>query len=346
MEEKTEKTLHFKITELIERWLPLHSDEKFDLDLLCRQLEITDREARIEASKILSNLYRVKHTLDKEDKYYRYINTSVKELDWVNAKIDDKIEIAWPYGISDDTHFGFDGHLLIPQRSIIVAAGVSNMGKTTLALNFLWMNMDKFKCTLMGNEYEPSQFRRRAANMVFRNPVNEDGKSKFELIERNDNWKDIIRPNNINIIDWLNLGDNFYALGKVIEGIKSSLDKGIAFICIQKDAQKERGMGGMWGEHLATLYLTLDYGRLTVTKAKEWNGHNPNREMYGFEIVNHGAEFANIRSVSFCRKCYGKTGNSKCELCSGTGYVDAENNSCWISKPQQANFTEPVQEPF
>ena len=164
--------------------------------------------------------------------------------------------------------------------------------------------------------------------MTFREPIDENGKPKFELIERHDNWKDIIRPDSINIIDWINLGDKFYEMGKIIEGIKTRLNKGIALICIQKDAGKTYGMGGMWGTHLSTLYLTLDFNRMTVEKAKEWNGHNPNREMYGFEIKNHGSQFHNIHSVVLCRKCYGKNGNLKCELCGGTGYVDAPFNDC------------------
>lgn len=337
--------LYKEISRRIDDWLEAHQGETFDLDVVCRHLEITSAEGRKQAIVKLFNETK-KSRLEKGGKgnrEYRYINTIVSEIDWVNAQENDKFDVIWPYGVSDNTHFGFDGHIIIPQRSIIMVAGVSNMGKTTMALNFLWMNMDKYPCTLMGNEYEPSQFKRRAQNMKFRNPLKLDGKPKFELIERHDNWKDIIRPDNVNIIDWINLGDKFYEMGKIIEGIKEKLNKGIAFICIQKDAGKTYGMGGMWGTHLSTLYLTLDFGRMTVEKAKEWNGHNPNREMYGFDIIEHGSQFANIHSVSFCRKCYGKTGNNKCELCFGKGVVPAEYNSCdiWLPEYQVA-----LEEPF
>jgi hypothetical protein len=354
MTEMDEKGLHSRVAELVDRWLPLHQDERFDLDIICRQLEITDRDARIETSKYLSYLHKSKNILDKIDKYYRYIDSTIVSIPWTDAKLDDSVEISWPYGLEDHTHFAFDHHIIIPQRSIIIIAGVSNMGKTTFALNFLWNNMDKYPCTLMGSEYEASQFRRRVSYMKWKNPIGPDNKPKFELIERYENWKDIIRPNNINIIDWINLGDKFYELGKIIEGIKSKLDKGICLICIQKDANKNLGMGGMWGSHLSSLYLTLDYGRITVEKAKEWNGHNPNREVYGFDIVEHGSQFHNIRSITACRKCYGKTGNTKCELCNGKGHVDKDqsDNTCWKDEepdeqPIQPNFTEPEsQEPF
>ncbi len=318
--------LYREVSKRIDEWLDLHQDETFDLDLICRQLEIASADGRKQAATKLLNEVK-KGKLEKNNKIYRYINNIYNTIDWINADVTQSMEVLWPYGINDDSHFGFDGHVIIPQKSIIIVAGVSNMGKTTFALNFLWMNMDVYTCTLMGNEYEPSQFKRRASYMTFREPIDENGKAKFELIERHDNWKDIIRPDNINIIDWINLGDKFFELGKVIEGIKEKLNKGIALICIQKDANKSMGMGGMWGSHLATLYLTLDYKRMTVEKAKEWNGHNPNKEIYGFEIVNHGSQFQNIRRVTMCRKCYGKSsGNYKCPECSGLGYVDAEGN--------------------
>ena len=319
--------LYRDVSKRVDEWIELHQDERFDLDIICRHNEITSAEGRKQASNKLRNEV-LKGKLEKDDKYYRSVNKETKTIDCVNAKTNDRMEVLWPYGIDDNSKFGFDGHVLIPQKSIIMIAGVSNMGKTTFALNFLWMNMDVYPCTLMGNEYEPAQFKRRAQNMTFREPIDEKGIPKFELIERHDNWKDIIRADSINIIDWINLGDKFYEMGKIIEGIKQKLNKGIALICIQKAADKTYGMGGMWGTHLSTLYLTLDYNRMTVEKAKEWNGHNPNREMYGFEITNHGSQFHNIHSVVLCRKCYGKNGNLKCELCHGLGYVDAEVNEC------------------
>jgi hypothetical protein len=323
---KDESNLRYReVSKTVDEWMPYHQDETFDLDLICRQLELTSAEARKLVATKLRNLVS-NGVLDKNNKYYRYINTIVKGLDWVNAKTDDQIIVNWPYGIEDDTHFGFDGHLIIPQRSLIVIAGVTNTGKTTFALNFLWMNMDLYDCTLMGSEYEPSQFKRRAANMTFREPINEKGLAKFELIERHDNWKDVIRPDHINIIDWINLGDKFFELGKILEGIKQKLNKGIALVCIQKDPRKDYGMGGMWGAHLASLYLTMDFGRLKVEKAKEWNGYNPNGEIYGFTIVNHGSQFHAIRPVTICRRCKGfSTSGWKCPDCGGKGCIDKED---------------------
>ena len=99
---------------------------------------------------------------------------------------------------------------------------------------------------------------------------------------------------------------------------------GIALITIQKDANKSRGLGGQFSEHLASLYFAFDYNRITCVKAKEWTENNPNGNQWGFEIVNHGSTFSNIRPIEKCKRCFG-TGSVKggtCDECFGTGYKD------------------------
>lgn len=316
--------LYREVSKRIDSWFELHEGETFDLDLICRQLEITSADGRkLAATKLRNEVLKGK--LEKNNKIYRYIDNTIVPIDWANAESSNIMEsVLWPYGVEDGSKFGFDNHVVIPQRGIVVIAGVSNTGKTTFALNFVYQNMDLHNILLMGSEYEPGQLKRRFSYMKYKNPFDCNGLPKFTTIERHENWKDVIDPKAINVIDWVNLGDQFYQLGKVIEGIKEKLDTGIALICIQKDAGKEFGMGGMWGVHLASLYLTMDYGRMTVEKCKEWNGHNPNKEMYGFDIIEHGSYFHNIRQVKLCKKCYGKSsgGKYKCPECYGKGYID------------------------
>ncbi len=99
------------------------------------------------------------------------------------------------------------------------------------------------------------------------------------------------------------------------------------------DPNKELGIGGGFSQHLASLYLTIDFLpdkslRMIVKKAKAWQVHNPNHEMYGFEIVEGGTQFRNIRKVRKCPKCYGKSsyGGSKCEVCASKGFVNSERS--------------------
>jgi len=323
MTDNEQKGVYRKLSALVDNWLELHKGETFDLDMICRQLEIRERENRNLVTIKLA--YEVKRgNLEKNNRIYRYINNNIIYIDWVNASENNTMGIRWPYGREDDTHFGFEEHIIISPADVIVIAGGSNFGKTCFCLNFLWENMDNFPCTLMGNEYTPAKFKRRVKRMDWADPLDENGNPKFELIERRDNWKDIIRPDNINIIDWIDIGENAYLIGKVIDGIQSKLRGGIALISLQKAPGKELGRGASYSMDLSSLYLSIDFERLTVVKAKEWKGRNPNKDMYGFTIVNSGTKFHNIREIKKCPLCYG-TGHyrgGECDKCSGRGYVD------------------------
>ncbi len=313
-----------KVSALVDTWLDVHKGETFDLDLVCRQLQIAERANRqFVAIKLAHEVKQQK--LEKLNRIYRYVNKDKDVIDWLNSDADKTLSINWPKG-RDGTKFGFDGCVCISPGDIIVVAGVSNMGKTTFAQNFLWENMDSYPCVLMGNEYTPVKFKRRISRMTWNNPIREDGKPKFELIRRFENWADIIEPDKVTIIDWIALPANeLYNIGHVIQGIQSKLGNGVALIVLQKDESSNLGRGRAFSEELSSLYLTIDKGRMTVRKAKEWFEHNPNREVYGFEITNGGVEFRNIRPLVKCLSCHGsgQYKGGECFDCHGTGYIDS-----------------------
>jgi len=314
---------------LVAEWLMYHRGETFDLDTICRQLEVKTRDDRHSVVKKLA--YEVsRKTLDKINRQYTYIDKTFTLIDWQHASEHDEVALKWPYGRGDEgtpNYFPLD-EITICEGDIIVLAGVSNMGKTAFILNLLWENMDAFPCTLQGSEYKPADFKRRIKPMTWANPLKEDGTPKFELIERHDRWQDIIRPDNINLIDWINLGDQFYQIGKIIEAIKAPLRKGVAVIAIQKDEDKKLGMGGGWGEHLSTVYLLFDKERLTIRKAKRSTGTNLNGKVFGFRIVDEGTKFTDIRELERCRHCWGsgKFRGGECDDCQGKGWIDAYHN--------------------
>ena len=313
-----------KIWLLVDQWLEIHQNESFNLETICRQLEITQRENRNSvARKLAYEVHRGK--LEKSNRIYRSIDLTLVNIDWVNAIESELLPIRWPVGHEDGSCFSFNENVHISPGDIIVIAGGSNFGKTTFCLNLLWDNMDDFPVTVMGNEYQANKFKRRVSHMTWAEPINEHGAPKFELIERYEGWKDIIRPDNINIIDWINLEDKFYLIGSILQGIKSKLRKGIAVVALQKKSGTELGTGGGFSQHLASLYLSMDYERITVTKCKEWNGTNPNGMMDSFTIVDSGTQFHDIHRIKQCPQCHGYAAikhNTRCE-CAGKGFIDA-----------------------
>ncbi len=341
------------VSRLVDNWLAAHKGEGFPLDTICRHLDITNRDLRHAVVKKLAyevSAGKLAKSIKVNPPIYTYIDKELVMIDWVHATDEVVLPLKWPYGRGDDTRFGFDGAVQISSGDIIIIAGVSNTGKTAMALNLLAENMDAMPVTLMGNEYSGGKFRHRLSKLAWANPLKEDGTPKFELAVRHDNWADVIRPDNLNIIDWLNLDGTshpFYEIGSIIEGIQKPLRKGIAVICIQMDAHKEFGLGGGFSQHLASLYLAIDFLpdkslRMTVKKAKAWEIHNPNHEMYAFDLREAGTVFSRIRPIQRCSNCGGrgimKTGGA-CDTCGGSGHVDkvesgtvSQSPSSWTDK--------------
>jgi len=103
---------------------------------------------------------------------------------------------------------------------------------------------------------------------------------------------DVIRPDDINIIDFLELHEDFWKVGGLISDIHKKLNRGCAFIAIQKNPGAEHGLGGARSIEKARLYLALEPGKCIIRKAKIFKKKdtNPNGLSIQFKIAA-GAKF-------------------------------------------------------
>jgi hypothetical protein len=317
-----EEIMKEKAGKAVEKYIQGHWGESYDLDTVCRHMEIHDANKREAINQKLLYEHRAGR-LEKNNKHYRSIDTTIEKMNWRDSIGAVNLPLNYPTG-TDGSQFGFDGHLFIPEKGLIVLAGVTNTGKSVFMRNLLFKNMDIHHCVYFSSETSEDDFAEYLSRMTWGNPVNDDGSDKFDAIFRDKDFKYVIQPNAINLVDWFNIYDEFYRIGEVLDSMKNVLNKGILAVAIQKDPQKGLGVGGMWAEHKASLYMTMDFGRLTVEKAKKWDGINPNHKTWGFEIVDQGTHFNNIRPLIKCHDCWG-TGKKKgveCTNCNGSGWAD------------------------
>jgi len=116
---------------------------------------------------------------------------------------------------------------------------------------------------------------------------------RFTAWERSSNFSDVIKPNGINVVDFLEIIDEFWRVGEYIKSIYDKLDKGIAFVAIQKNLGRELGRGGGLGTEKPRLYLSLGRdsetheNKIKIIKGKNWTGkQNPNNQTLKFKIVD------------------------------------------------------------
>ena len=239
-----------------------------------------------------------------------------------------------------DTGMEFEllaNNIIVREGDLILIAGVSNYGKTALAMNFLAENIDEHPCVLMGNEYTSPdntpmpRFLNRLEAIDWVKWSDEKG-DKFTLLPVQSDFAEYVQKDKLNIIDWINIetGEH-YMIGSILSDIKGGVGKGVAVAVIQKSDTAESGRGGQFTKDFADVELLIDKhgeyeSRLTVGKVKE--AKRPiTGKMLAYGIVD-GVKLTNVREVKRCPTCYGKKwrkqGNTSkpCEFCDQIGYVD------------------------
>ncbi len=244
----------------------------------------------------------------KKDGWFRKPDTEIEDMDWENADPKGIIPLKYPYGVEDNSTFNLENCVQIFPKDLIVIAGTSNSGKTLWALNFIIENMDTFPCIYWTNEFSPQKFHARIDFFDWVNIHKADGTRKFRVVEKYDNFEDVILPDAINVIDWIELtgesGQEFYRISGIMKHIQEKLRKGICVIVLQKKhhpntkmGQQDLGVGGEMSLRRAALYINIDYQKLTVKKCKSWIEINPNNRQWRFDIIEHGSRFHRIEEI-------------------------------------------------
>jgi len=268
------------VTRAIEEWVSV-TDGYFSVTD-CRQAlqPVTDSDQttfRVILHRLAKRGLIEKH--GNKDGVYRRIDTELEKIDFLSAN-SDALALQWPFGIQN--------FVKIHPGNIIGCAGESNSGKTALALNFARLQQDRFDVHYFSSEMGKTELRERLLKFPY--PLES---WKVNFWERSSNFADVIRPDAINIIDFLEIHDEFYKIGLYIKDIFDKLKTGIAFILIQKNKNTDFGLGGMRSLEKARLYLAMEPGRLKIVKAKNWASQkNPNGLSINFKLVG-GCDFHN-----------------------------------------------------
>lgn len=211
----------------------------------------------------------------KEDGIYRLVMNECEEIDFLNASTD-AFSIVWPFQI--------EHYVKTHPKNIIVVAGSPNAGKTAFLLNTVAMNMDRLKVNYFSSEMGPIELKERLSKF---NNVKLSNFKKVKWLERSGNFADVIRPDEVNVIDFLEMTDNFYLVAEHIKNVFEKLRAGIAIIAIQKNPGLTLGLGGARSLEKARLYLTMDSHILKIEKGKNWTEPtiNPNGLSIRFKLV-------------------------------------------------------------
>ncbi len=250
------------------------------------RLQVTSRS---EKKAIVNELLRLHKTgiierHGNKNGCYRRVEGDVEEMDFVN--VDTETVGLWlPFGLMEKVE--------IMPGNIIVIAGSPDAGKTAFLLNVIRENMRKSEVHYFNSEMGSSELKKRLNN--FDDLIPSDW--SFKAWERSNNFADVIKPGQgkINIIDFLEIFDNFYEVGGKLAEIHKRLKGAVAIVALQKNPGVHVGLGGYRGMEKPRLYLSMDSGSITIQKAKNWvTAENPNGLEYRFKIVA-GCKFIKVQ---------------------------------------------------
>lgn len=244
----------------------------FDQKAMYHDMDLKTPQQKSVARKNLARmvdeglLERVKK---KGSGWYRKRDTSEERIDFKNV-VDEVIDLKLPFGLND--------MFKARPKNIIVIVGDPDTGKTALSFLIAKLNMDgPLPITYFSSEMADVEFRSRLDQWETLNGDDYMAVDHWDMeaIERSDDFHDVIRPNGLNIIDYLEVHEDFWQVGGLIKKIFDKLDKGVCILCIQKtNKDGDTGLGGGRTLEKPRLYLSLkadrdnDWHTMKIVKCK------------------------------------------------------------------------------
>ncbi len=267
------------IAESVREWV-LSTGGRFLSSDIYRDLQLTTRKEKKACSMALSRL-KDEELIEKHGDragVFRVIDKNCDTIDFLSV-VADPIVLKWPIE-------GLENMVEIFPGNIIVIAGEPNTGKTAFVLSLIYLNQKRHDIHYFSSEMGGREIRKRLLMFEDMNLT----EWKFHAKERY--TLDSIEPDAVNVIDFLEIHDNFFEVGGKLKQIHDKLnkEKGIAIVALQKNRGTDFGLGGQRGMEIPRLYLTISSefpgGRFKIEKAKNWaTTTNPNQYSVKFKLI-------------------------------------------------------------
>lgn len=251
-------------------------------DELDKDLGITAPLDRKNRSKTLERLLEqgMVERHQKINKQWRFVNKKATRLDYKHALSGGELDIKWPMNI--------EKYVRVYPGNLVVIAGATNSGKTGFNLDFIYRNQDKYPIVYICSEMGDVELKSRLE--LFPNMAIDDW--SFEAVTRATDFADVIVPDVINIVDYLELAEDLYLVNSHLTKMVERIGSGLILVSLQKKEGARWGRGQEFSAEKSKLYLSMDEGILRITKGKSWANPkvNPNGLQVGFKIIA-GSQF-------------------------------------------------------
>ena len=263
----------------LRNWLDLQTVGTFTIADVFQQLGIRtqyERESILLELKALRDQGLIENA-GKSTSTFRKVTQDIQQID---LSKDDQGAV-----IPMNLLFALHRNIEIRQKNIIVIAGESNAGKTAFLFNIVYLNQKHHKFRYITSEMTADEINSRIKKLRY----SPEDFSKFcTFYSKTHDYSDAIDPEGINIVDFLEVYEDFYRVGAEIKKVFDKLTTGCAFIALQKKRGEMFGRGGEFTIEKARLAISLfTHGHLKngivgsamITKCKNFIGEmNPDHQ--------------------------------------------------------------------
>lgn len=234
---------------------------------------------------------------------YRLVDKDMNRIKLSEGISQEEIAIKYP--------FHLQRYYRTMPKTVTIVSGEPDAGKTAWMLNFVHKNIYDAPMDIhyFTSEMGPAEMLDRASSIPGFDAKEWD--KRLHIWERENKFEDVVFPNAINIIDFLEIHDEHWRVGEMIYKIWSKLNKGIAIIALQKDPAKDNPKGGISAREKPRLAITLKAGKpdkfgekfepnvMVIDKIKNWRErlHNPKGKEWEFKLIN-GCTFRTLDGES------------------------------------------------
>ena len=187
------------------------------------------------------------------------------------------LEIRLPLNIPE--------YVKIPSRSVAGIAGYKSTGKTAFLLETAELNVysQELPVYYWYNEMGELLLNTRLEDYPLLPKARREGRFR-PVMQTTFEFTDVIDPDAINLIDYIDRDDDIWLIGEDIRKIFTPLNKGCSIFALQKKRDSNLGYGGTPTLKLPTLYITLDekyhsekgtHGIAKIIVCKNWENINP-----------------------------------------------------------------------
>ena len=180
---------------------------------------------------------------------YRTIQVECREMNWLQAESN-----YYPIWLPLELH-ELCG---VQRKNIVIVAGETNSGKTIFALQLIFRNLAANggaheEVRLFNSEMGDGELRQRLMNVDNR----PQAWAGFRAFERTKDFHQVIDPDGFNVIDYLEVSNDFFRVAEWLQRIHERLNEGIAVVCLQKQKGKDVARGGEFSLEKSRLAVSL-----------------------------------------------------------------------------------------